>query len=131
MDSVTGWLNDAWDAIAGATAGGDWRKFVPLGIAGLLVWSLWLYRVILSRLDKPVVNGFRTTVSVVVPSYREDPDILLRCLESWLAQEPTEVIIVVDVGDTEAHRRLAEVTDPRLSVLIYEHAGKRSALGVG
>ena len=131
MSSVTGWLSDAWEAIAGMTAGGDWRKFVPLGFAGLLVWSLWLYRVILSRMDKPVVNNFRTTVSVVVPSYREDPDILLRCLESWLAQNPSEVILVVDVGDTEAHRRLAQVTDPRLHVLVYEHAGKRSALGVG
>ncbi|MGI5166451.1 glycosyltransferase family 2 protein [Spirillospora sp. CA-253888] len=131
MSSVTGWLNDAWGAIAGATSGGDWRKFVPLGFAGLLVWGLWLYRVILSRMDKPVVNNFRTTVSVVVPSYREDPEILVRCLESWLAQNPSEVIIVIDVGDHEGHRRLAEVTDPRLHVLVYEHSGKRSALGVG
>ncbi|HEU5028999.1 MAG TPA: glycosyltransferase family 2 protein [Spirillospora sp.] len=131
MSSVTGWLSDAWSSVAGATAGGDWRKFVPLGFAGLLVWGLWLYRVILSRMDKPVVNNFRTTVSVVVPSYREDPEILIRCLESWLAQNPSEVIIVIDVADTEGHRRLAQVTDPRLHVLVYEHSGKRSALGVG
>jgi cellulose synthase/poly-beta-1,6-N-acetylglucosamine synthase-like glycosyltransferase len=129
--SVSEWLNSAWAWIAATTAGGDWRKFVPLGIAGLLVWSLWLYRVIMSRLYKPVVNGFRTTVSVVVPSYREDPDILLRCLDSWLAQNPNEVIIVIDVGDHEGQQRLAQVTDPRLNVLVYEHSGKRSALGVG
>ncbi|WP_084264558.1 glycosyltransferase family 2 protein [Actinomadura macra] len=131
MSSVTGWLSDAWESIAGATAGGDWRKFVPLGFAGLLVWGLWLYRVVLSRMDRPVVNNFRTTVSVVVPSYREDPEILVRCLESWLSQDPNEVIIVIDVKDVEGHRRLAEVEDPRLHVLIYEHSGKRSALGVG
>jgi N-acetylglucosaminyltransferase len=117
--------------MAGTVAGGGWRKFVPLGFAGILVWSLWLYRVTLSRLYKPVVNSFRTTVSVVVPSYREDPEILLRCLSSWLAQSPDEVIIVIDVGDHEGQRRLAEITDPRLRVLVYEHAGKRSALGVG
>ncbi|WP_225993248.1 glycosyltransferase family 2 protein [Actinomadura rudentiformis] len=131
MSAVTGWLNDAWETIQDATAGGDWRRFIPLGFAGLLVWSLWLYRVILSRMDKPVVNNFRTTVSVVVPSYREDPDIQLKCLESWLAQNPTEIIMVVDVGDLEVQRRLAEVSDPRLEVLVYEHSGKRSALGVG
>ncbi|WP_433331784.1 glycosyltransferase family 2 protein [Spirillospora sp. CA-294931] len=131
MSSVTGWLNDAWEAIAGATAGGDWRKFVPLGFAGLLVWGLWLYRIILSRMDKPVVNNFRTTVSVVVPSFREDPDILMNCLESWLGQNPSEVIIVIDIADQEAQRKLATVTDPRLHVLVYEHSGKRSALGVG
>jgi N-acetylglucosaminyltransferase len=131
VSAVNNWLDDAWTWAAGAVAEGDWRKFVPLGIAGILVWSLWLYRVILSRLYKPVVNGFRTTVSVVVPSYREDPDILLRCLDSWLAQNPDEIILVIDVADLEAQRRLALIDDPRLEVLVYEHAGKRSALGVG
>ncbi|WP_121433469.1 glycosyltransferase family 2 protein [Actinomadura pelletieri] len=80
---------------------------------------------------KPVVNNFRTTTSVVVPSYREDPEIMIRCLESWLAQDPNEVIVVIDVGDTEGQRRLTQVTDPRLHILVYEHSGKRSALGVG
>jgi N-acetylglucosaminyltransferase len=131
ISSITAWLNDAWASIAGTAASGEWRQFVQLGIAGGLVWSLWLYRMILSRLYKPVVNGFRTTVSVVVPSYREDPEILLRCLGSWLAQNPGEVIIVIDVDDHEGQRRLAQVSDPRLNVLVFEHRGKRSALGVG
>lgn len=131
MSSVTTWLSHAWTWVEGAIAAGGWRKFVPLGLAGLLVWSLWLYRVTLSRLYKPVVNRFRTTVSVVVPSYREDPEILLRCLESWLSQDPDEVIIVIDVGDRSGQQRLAQVRDQRLHVLIYEHSGKRSALGVG
>lgn len=112
-------------------SGTDWRTVFPLGLAGILVWSLWIYRVVLSRMAKPILNNFRATVSVVVPSYREDPEILLRCLASWLDQDPTEVILVVDVADVECQRRLAEVTDPRLRVLVYEHAGKRSALGVG
>lgn len=112
-------------------AGGYWRQVVPLGIAGILVWSLWVYRAISSRFYKPVVNDFRATTSVVVPSYREDPDILLRCLDSWLSQNPNEVIIVVDVDDEECQARLAKVTDPRLKVIIYRHRGKRSALGVG
>jgi N-acetylglucosaminyltransferase len=112
-------------------AGGYWRQVVPLGIAGILVWSLWIYRAISSRFYKPVVNDFRLTTSVVVPSYREDPDILMRCLGSWLAQDPDELIIVIDVDDEEAQRQLAEITDPRLKVIVYRHNGKRSALGVG
>jgi hyaluronan synthase len=35
------------------------------------------------------------------------------------------------VADVEVHRRLATVSDPRLRVLVFEHQGKRSALGVG
>lgn len=109
----------------------SWRELMPLGIAGLFVWGLWLYRAVLSRFAKPVVNEFRTTVSVVVPAYREDPDILLDCLDTWLAQDPDEIIIVPDVADTEVLRRLGQVEDPRVRVLAFEHRGKRSALGVG
>ncbi|WP_254407134.1 glycosyltransferase family 2 protein [Streptomyces sp. GMY02] len=109
----------------------SWREVMPLGLAGAFVWALWLYRAVLSRFARPVVNEFRTTVSVVVPAYREDPDILLDCLKTWLDQDPTEIIIVPDVEDTEVLRRLALVEDPRVRVLAFEHRGKRSALGVG
>lgn len=109
----------------------NWREFLPLGIAGLIVWTLWLYRAISSRFAHDVVNDFRTTTSVVVPSYREDPDILMMCLETWLGAGPTEVIIVVDAADQECRERLLEVEDPRLRVIVFQHEGKRSALGVG
>lgn len=124
FDSLWSWLVET----VGETS---WRDVMPLGVAGIFVWGLWLYRAVLSRFAKPVVNDFRTTVSVVVPAYREDPDILMDCLDSWLAQNPTEVVIVPDVDDHEVLRRLGMVTDPRVRVLAFEHRGKRSALGVG
>jgi cellulose synthase/poly-beta-1,6-N-acetylglucosamine synthase-like glycosyltransferase len=124
VDDINHWLRTF-------IGGGYWRQVVPLGIAGVLVWALWFYRFISSRLYKPVINDFRLTTSVIVPSYREDPQILLRCLESWLSQDPGEVIVVVDVDDTECLERLAEVGDPRLQVIKFKHQGKRSALGVG
>ncbi|MFF9485886.1 glycosyltransferase family 2 protein [Streptomyces sp. NPDC014676] len=120
-----------WSWLVQAVGETSWRDVMPLGIAGVFVWGLWLYRAVLSRFAKPVVNDYRTTTSVVVPAYREDPDILLDCLETWLAQNPTEVIIVPDVADHEVIRRLSLVTDPRVRVLAFEHRGKRSALGVG
>jgi cellulose synthase/poly-beta-1,6-N-acetylglucosamine synthase-like glycosyltransferase len=109
----------------------DWRLLLPIGVVGALSWSIWLIRKILSARYRPVVNDFRTTTSVVVPSFREDPDVLERCLDTWLAQDPTEVIVVLDVEDTEAFRRLTAREDPRLTVLSFAHEGKRSALGVG
>jgi N-acetylglucosaminyltransferase len=110
---------------------GTWRELLPLGIAGVIVWALWLYRAVGSRFDRAVVNDFRTTTSVVVPCYREDPDIVVMCLCTWLAEDPTEVVIVVDTADTDVQARLAEVDDPRLRVIVFRHEGKRSALGVG
>lgn len=109
----------------------DLRSWLPLGVAGVIVWSLWLYRWVLSRVYRPVSNSYATTTSVVVPSFREDVEILRRCLATWLAQEPSELIVVPDVEDTECIAMLSRVHDPRLRVLPFEHHGKRSALGVG
>ncbi len=128
---VSEMLNYVWSWIVEAVGQTSWRDIVPLGVAGVLVWGLWLYRAVLSRFARPVVNDFRTTVSVVVPAYREDPDILMECLETWLGQNPDEVIIVPDVEDTEVLSRLAAVSDPRVRTIAFEHRGKRSALGVG
>ena len=124
LHDVISWLNSVF-------SGDYWKDIIPLGLAGIFVWCLWLYRAVTSRFYKPVVNDYRATTSVIVPSYREDPDILMRCLESWLSQDPDEIIIVPDIGDIEVQRRLAEVTDPRVRVIVIQHQGKRSALGVG
>ena len=107
------------------------RRFLPLGIVGLLSWSVWLVRVILSRRYKPVPVGYRTTTSVVVPAYREDPETIVRCAKSWLAEEPTEVIVVPDVADEEVVAALRALGDLKLRVIPFAHEGKRSALGVG
>jgi hyaluronan synthase len=103
----------------------------PLGLVGVISWSVWLGRWLLSRRYRPTVNLYRTTTSVVVPVYREDPDVLMRCLQTWLDEDPTEVILVVDVGDFGALERLANHQDARVQVIPFKHAGKRSALGVG
>ncbi|MDX3076784.1 glycosyltransferase family 2 protein [Streptomyces sp. NPDC088354] len=128
---MSSFLDSSWSWLVEAVGETSWRDVMPLGLAGVFVWGLWLYRAVLSRFARPVVNNFRTTTSVVVPAYREDPDILLDCLDTWLAQNPMEVIIVPDVEDHEVLRRLSQVTDPRVRVIAFEHRGKRSALGVG
>jgi len=107
------------------------HPFIPMAIAGTIVWSLWFVRYVMSHSARPIVTDFRTTTSVVVPSYHEDPDILLDCLETWRAQNPSEIIIVLDVADIEAYDRIVALGDRRIQPLLYEHVGKRSALGVG
>lgn len=113
-----------------------WREahhWVPIGLVGAVSWTVWLLRFTLSRLYRPVQPGYTATTSVVVPAYREDPAILARCLDSWLAENPTELIVVPDLPDTEviALLRARAATEPRLVVLPFAHTGKRSALGAG
>ena len=134
-------FDDVVTFIGGLSASIDWqaiadffattRAYVPLAVAGVIVWSLWLYRFILSRFARPIRNDHRETTSVIVPSFHEDPDILMRCLESWRAQEPDEIIIVLDVADLEAYDRISALRDPRVRPLLFHHVGKRSALGAG
>jgi hyaluronan synthase len=109
----------------------QYRQLLPLGIVGLLSWSVWIVRVTLSKFYRPVEVGYQTTTSVVVPSYREDPEILMRCLRTWLAEGPTEVIVIPDLEDRDVIERLQHVADQRLRVIPFAHDGKRSALGVG
>jgi N-acetylglucosaminyltransferase len=125
-------LHPVGSAIFSGT-GASWTSILPLGIAGFVVWSFWLYRAVSSRFARPIVNNFRTTTSVVVPAYREDPRILGECLESWLAEGPTEVIVVVDAADEACIQvvHAAALNDQRVHPIVFAHQGKRSALAVG
>src|ERR1700689_1462373 len=87
------------------------HHYVPVGLGGAISWTVWLTRFTLSRVYRPVQTGYTATTSVVVPAYREDPDILDRCLESWLRENPTEGIIVPGVADTEVIARLRRRAD--------------------
>src|ERR1700743_2962037 len=109
------------------SSAGWWRQghhYVPIGLVGAISWTVWLTRFTLSRRYRPVPPGYMTTTPVGVPSYPEDPDILVRCLDSWLAENPTEVIVVPDVTDTEVINRLRRraAVDPRLIVVPFVHS---------
>lgn len=105
--------------------------YFPLAAAGIFVWVIWLVRAVLSAATGPIESDFRTTTSVVVPSFHEDPDILLQCLQTWRAQDPDEIIIVLDVADVDTYDRIVALGDDRIRPILFEHAGKRSALGAG
>ncbi|MFF2277399.1 glycosyltransferase [Agromyces sp. NPDC058126] len=66
-----------------------------------------------------------------MPSFHEDPDIMMECLQSWRSQQPDEIIIVLDVDDLEAYDRIVALGDPRVRPVLFHHVGKRSALGAG
>lgn len=104
---------------------------LPFGVFGVISWSIWLVRKLISASTKPVVNEYRTTTTVVVPSYHEDPLVLVRCLDSWHRQGPSRIVIVLDVADLEAERLVAERGYPEVETIMFRHHGKRSALGVG
>ncbi|MEC5179731.1 hypothetical protein [Arthrobacter sp. CG_A4] len=105
--------------------------YFPVAIAGAIVWGLWLYRFIFSHRARPIVSDFQAATSVIVPSFHEDPDILMSALESWRQQRPNEIIIVLDVEDLAAYGRITALGDKTIRPVLFHHVGKRSALGAG
>ncbi|KAA9132407.1 glycosyltransferase [Microbacterium caowuchunii] len=104
---------------------------LPFGVLGIISWGFWGIRRFLAAITRPVRNDFRTTTTVVVPSFHEDPDVLVRCLATWVAQGPSRIIIVLDLADTEAQARITALGHPNVEVVMFPHRGKRSALGCG
>jgi len=111
--------------------GEHFLEIVLFGVFGIISWGLWLTRKFLSAITRPVSNSFRTTTTVVVPSFHEDPDVLLRCLKTWLRQGPSLIIIVLDVADTVAEERINALGNDDVVVIMFKHRGKRSALAEG
>lgn len=109
----------------------SWSWILPFGLIGIISWTFWLVRKILSATSHPVVNEFQTTCTIVVPSYHEDPNVLMRCLETWVAEGPQRIIVVLDLADTEAKERIDALGLPSVEAHLFKHNGKRSALGYG
>ncbi|MER5944823.1 glycosyltransferase [Streptomyces sp. NPDC001904] len=102
--------------------------YLPLGIIGLVRWASWLLRRVPAALYRPARGEYRATLGVVVPVYQEDPEILRLAIESWLANEVDEVVLVIDVTD-DVCRRVAEGYP--VTVLVTDVPGKRDALRRG
>jgi hyaluronan synthase len=100
----------------------------PLGVLGLIRWGCWLVRRIPAVLYRPMVNNHRMTMSVVVPTYQEDPEVFATAIESWLENRVEQIILVIDESDTvcqEIARRYP------VQVVITDVPGKRDALRKG
>lgn len=108
-------------------------SWLPLSAIGVVVWAAWITRQLLGALYRPAANDHGETTSLVVPVYREDTEVLRRCLKSWQANDPDEILLVID----HSERDLIPVAegwareDPRIRVLVVVPPGKRHALAVG
>ncbi|MGW0768327.1 glycosyltransferase [Streptomyces sp. NPDC002676] len=102
--------------------------YLPLGILGLVRWTCWLLRRAPAALYQPVKNDHSLPLSVVVPVYQEDPEIFAHAIESWLANEVDEVVLVIDVTDKACQDIAARYP---VTVVITDVPGKRDALRKG
>jgi hyaluronan synthase len=95
----------------------------------LYVWLLWAAKAVLARRYRPSAGApSELTASVIVPVYNESAQLFESCLASIRANDPAELIAVVDGGDPE----LASVAEDWCDrVLRMPKAGKRAAIASG
>jgi cellulose synthase/poly-beta-1,6-N-acetylglucosamine synthase-like glycosyltransferase len=100
----------------------------PLGVLGLVRWSFWLVRRIPAVMYKPVRAYHWMSLSIVVPTYQEDPRVFAAAIESWLQRGVDEVILVIDSSDADC---LEVASRYPVTVVQTDVPGKRDALRKG
>jgi len=107
--------------------------YCPLGIIGFWRWGTWLVRRLVSLFYKPSKQNFHASVSIVTPVYNEDPDIFRQALASWRANNPLEIIAVIDHTDEKCIREFEEFSRQfdQAKLIVTEKPGKRQALADG
>jgi len=115
-------LIDSYDTAGGAAPTAFMAFFV-------YVWLLWLAKTLAARRYRPWVGpASERTTTVIVPVYNEPEAVFRRALASVRANDPTEIVVVVDGGDREVADVAADYAD---EVLLIPKAGKRAAIAAG
>ncbi|MCZ4494616.1 MAG: glycosyl transferase family 2 [Conexibacter sp.] len=115
-------FTDSHDAVRGAPV-------TPFLVFFGYVWALWAAKALAARCYRPATDepGDLTT-TVIVPVYREPEPLFRRVLDSVCANDPTEIVAVVDGGDEHLAGVASEYAD---RVLRIPKSGKRAAIAAG
>ena len=107
--------------------------YIPLGIIGAWRWGVWLFRRLVRVFYRPASNPYNASVSVVTPVYNENPKVFRQALQSWQANNPQEIIAVIDSTDTRCIQEFNKFAKqyPEAKLIITETPGKRPALATG
>jgi hyaluronan synthase len=95
----------------------------------IMIWALWLMRVILSSHYRPWKAPYETTTSVIIPVVDESEELFRSVLTRILEQRPTEVIVVINGPRNSQLEALC--TQLKVRWCWTETAGKRNALQIG
>jgi cellulose synthase/poly-beta-1,6-N-acetylglucosamine synthase-like glycosyltransferase len=115
-------LYRSWESLRGAPP-------TPFMAFFVYVWLLWTAKALLARRYRPFTGrAVARTSTVIVPVYNESAELFEGCLASIRANEPTELIAVVDGGDADLATIAGNYCD---RVLRVPKAGKRAAIASG
>jgi hyaluronan synthase len=109
-------------AIGGAGVGAFMIFFV-------YVWALWAAKTIAAHRYRPWQQPARTLrTTVLVPVFNEPEAVFRRALASVVANDPTEIVVIVDGANPYVGAVALDYTE---HVLMISKAGKRAAIAAG
>jgi hyaluronan synthase len=115
-------LTDSYDAVGGAGVTVFMAFFV-------YVWLLWIAKAVAASRYRPWTGTSQgLTTTVIVPVFNEPEAVFRRALASVVANNPNEIIVVVDGGDRDV---AAVAVDYANRVLRIPKEGKRAAIAAG
>jgi hyaluronan synthase len=115
-------LRDTYDTVGGAGVTVFMVFFV-------YVWILWIAKAAAASRYRPWRGpSQRLTTTVIVPVFNEPEAVFRRALASVVANDPHEIIVVVDGGDPDVALVACDYAD---RVLRIPKEGKRAAIAAG
>lgn len=98
----------------------------------LLIWVVWLWKMLLSRRYEPFRTPCDATASVVIPVVDEPVDLFREVLRRITAQGPHEVIVVINGPENPSLEAICdEFADRGVTWRWTPIPGKRNAVKVG
>lgn len=95
----------------------------------LMIWLLWLVKVSLGSHYRPCQANWSTTTSVVLPVVDEPVELFRNVLQRIVAQDPTEVVVVINGPRNRALEALCDELGAQRAWT--ERPGKRNAVRIG
>jgi hyaluronan synthase len=107
--------------------------YFPIAAIGIWRWSIWLMKKSIGLFYQPEKAGYTDTVSIITPIYNESPEVLETAFKSWVAENPDEIIAVIDYSDKSSIAFVQNFKKKfeNLTIIITEKPGKREALADG
>jgi hyaluronan synthase len=96
-----------------------------------LIWFIWVCKVVLSGGYQPFTGRYFGSTSVIVPVVDEPEELFREVLRRMVAQEPGEVIVVINGARNRVLELVCEEFAPTVRWTHTPVASKRIALSIG
>jgi cellulose synthase/poly-beta-1,6-N-acetylglucosamine synthase-like glycosyltransferase len=100
-------------------------------VYSIMIWILWIIKVVISRSYRPFTGSYTGTTSVVVPVVDEPEDLFRDVIGRMVDQQPGEIIVVINGKPNPVLQAICEEFAPLVTWTHTPIPGKRNAVMIG